>query len=78
VTKPKPIPAEPSRDGYQVVVSFTLGFDGKRIGAEQVRNSLRNLLPALYAPRWKVTGLDVAVRQIGAQGEQSWMEGAGP
>jgi hypothetical protein len=78
VTKPKPIPADLARDGYQVVVSFTLGFDGKRIGAEQVRSSLRNLLPALYAPRWKVTGLDVAVREIGAQGEQSQMEGEGP
>ena len=65
-----------SAPDYQVVVSFRVeSRHGKRIGAENIRRTLSSLLPALYAPDWKVEDLSVAVRTIGAGGESSIDEG---
>ena len=65
-----------SAPSYQVVVSLRVGSrHGKRIGAENIRRTLSNLLPALYAPGWKVEDVAVAVRKIGAGGESSVDEG---
>jgi hypothetical protein len=76
MTKPKPPPVHPHAGEYQVVVSFRVGFrDGKKIDPKNVQRSLRNLLPALYAPAWLVADLSVAVREIGPQGEIAWDEG---
>jgi hypothetical protein len=72
VTKPKPIPPDPTRDGYQVVVSFRVQTQEDKAGdPDLIEAFVRNRLG-------RMQGLTVHIRRIGAAGEQSQMEGAGP
>jgi hypothetical protein len=78
VTKPKPIGPDPARDGrHQFVVSFRLKGTLRQptFAAEALREALQ-AWAASYSDG--LAGLSVATRVIGAQGEQSQMEGEGP
>jgi hypothetical protein len=73
VTKPKPIGPDPERDGsYQVVVSFRVQTQEDKAGdPDLIEAFVRNRLG-------RMQGLTVHIRRIGAQGEASRVEGAGP
>jgi len=74
MTKPKPIGPDPTRNGQlQVVVSFRAA--DPQGNKDDFHGALSDLLERWFA---QVADLDMAVREIGAQGEQSRMEGAGP
>jgi hypothetical protein len=73
MSKPRPISPDPDRDGYQVVVSFRAA--DPQGNQDDFHGALSDLLERWFA---HVADLDMAVREIGAQGEQSQMEGAGP
>lgn len=79
MTRPKPIGADPARDGaYQVVASFRVR-PHPGIGRDEVRDGVLDVLVNdLAETEGYVSNLDVAVRKIGQQGEASQFEGEGP
>jgi hypothetical protein len=78
---PKPI-TDPHAGQYQVGISFRLDTGGNDAflaptgtPAGDIAVHFHRLFPALFRPNWKMADLDVAVREIGAQGETSEDEG---